>query len=90
MGVRDFQKKPKLEKSWCSSLRNTISYIVKCIYRTIESNNEFYLIISSIKLINILLPCSYRITISHCLADYARLGYPISLPIGGATWHQGA
>ena len=40
------------------------------------------------------LPFSYRITISHCLEDlcpfhYARSGYPLSLPIGGATATKG-
>ena len=57
-------------------------------------NNKFYLILYSIKLINILLPCSYKITISPCLEDlcpfhYAKLGYPLSLPIGGATATKG-
>ena len=57
-------------------------------------NNKFYIILYSIKLINMLLPCSYRITISHCLEDfgpfhYARFGYPLSLPIGGATATKG-
>ena len=57
-------------------------------------NNTFYSILYSIKLLNILQPCSYRITTSQCLEDfgpfhYARLGYPLSLPIGGATATKG-
>ena len=57
-------------------------------------NNTLYLILYSIKFITILLPCSYKITISDCLEDfgpfhYARLDYPLSLPIGGATATKG-
>ena len=53
-------------------------------------NNKFYLILYSIKLINILLVH----TELHCLEDlcpfhYAGLGYPLSLPIGGATPTKG-
>ena len=87
MGVRDLQIKSKLGKTRSSSSRNTISYSYGYI---LGDHDDFYLIIHLIKLINILLPYSYRITISHCLADYARLGYPSSLPIGEATCHQGA
>ena len=74
-----------------SSSRNTISYSYgKRVFWDLLFNNEFYLILYSIKHINILLLCSYRITRYHCLEDfgpfhYARLGYPLSLPIGGAT-----
>ena len=95
MGVRDLQKKFKLEKPRYSSSRKTITIATALGYLLgdLLFDNKFYSILYSIKLIDSLLPCSYRITISHCLVDFGSFHYAIlgdafiSVPLGELYQH---
>ena len=95
MGVRDLQKKFKLEKPWYSFSRNTITIATGLGYLLgdLLLDNTFYSILYSIKLIDSLLPCSYRITKFHCLVDFGPFHYAIlcdafiSVPLGELYQH---